>query len=53
MNVKKHDNLFRMDSDLVLYDVVIGQEHGDDGVEIRSGSNLIVKRVPAEVASSA
>nr|GEX01832.1 DWNN domain-containing protein [Tanacetum cinerariifolium] len=52
MNVKKLDNLFRMDSDLVLYDAVIGQEYGDVGVEIRSGWSLIVKKVPAEVASS-
>nr|GFA80824.1 DWNN domain-containing protein [Tanacetum cinerariifolium] len=53
MSVKKLNNVFRNDSDLVLIDAVTGQEYGDDGVEIQSGSSLIVKRVPSKGASSA
>ncbi|PWA78820.1 DWNN domain-containing protein [Artemisia annua] len=53
MNVKKLDNVFRKDSDLVLYDAVTGLEYGDDMFQIPTGSSLIVKRVPIEVASSA
>ncbi|GJZ95454.1 DWNN domain-containing protein [Tanacetum coccineum] len=53
MSVKKLNNVFRKDFDLVLIDAVTGEEYSEDGVEIRSGSSLIVKRVPVEVASSA
>ncbi|KAL2896913.1 E3 ubiquitin-protein ligase RBBP6 [Bienertia sinuspersici] len=49
--LKKHLNLCQ-DFDLVFSDSVSGKEYTDENIRIPSGSNVIIKRVPAKSSPS-
>ncbi|KAL3497426.1 hypothetical protein ACH5RR_040158 [Cinchona calisaya] len=54
LKIIRHKNLkICQDFDLVFSDAASGQEYDDDNFQIPSGSNVIIKRVPARTPASA